>query len=99
MNKFKINRQVSKKTFLIMIFFSFILLILFSSFPISTLIKTKDYVEVNSTIIDVGYKLDTSSLEGSQTINYIIVEYEYNKIKYTNKQRVFFRFNKEIGNT
>ncbi|MDD4832004.1 MAG: hypothetical protein PHR09_04060 [Bacilli bacterium] len=98
MNKFKINRQVIKKTFLIMIFFSLFLLLLFSSFSISTLIKTKNYVALNSTIIDVGYKLDTSSSsEGSQSINYIIVEYEYKNINYSSQQRVFFRFNKNIG--
>ena len=94
--KLQINEKVSSKVFLILIFFSLLLLIIFGRSFISTFINTKDYVKVDATITDVSY--DITYEDGGNTYSYVKLKYEYNNNTYENKQRVAFRFDKKVGN-
>ena len=94
--KLQVNEKVSSKVFLILIFFSLLLLIIFGKSFISTFINTKDYVKVDATITDVSYEITYE--DGSNTYNYVKLKYVYNNNTYENKQRVTFRFNKKVGN-
>ena len=94
--KLQINEKVSSKVFLILIFFSLLLLIIFGKNFISTFLNTKDYIKVDATITDVSY--DITYEDGGNTYSYVKLKYEYNNNTYENKQRVAFRFDKKVGN-
>ena len=94
--KLQVNENVSSNLFLILIFFSLLLLIIFGRNFMLTFINTRDYIKVDATITDVSY--DFTYEDGGNTYNYVKLKYVYNNNTYENKQRVAFRFNKKVGN-
>lgn len=100
MIKIKVNQDISPKTFLMLIIFSLILFLILGGYTINIFIKTRDYVKVYASITEVSRR-DYATKGGSSTVdnyaNYIKLRYTYNNGRYTNEQRVLFRFNKKEG--
>lgn len=92
--KMQVNNNITPKIFLILCIFSCILFFIFGASTIINFIKTKDYVKVEATIIQVGYHHHYDSASNS---DYIKLEYRYGNNKYNNEQRVSFRGNKKVG--
>lgn len=93
--KLQVNNNLNPKTFLILYIFSLLLFVIFGGFTITNFIKTKDYVKVEATIIEVGYHRHYDSDSYS---DYIKLQYEYDNNNYNNEQRIAFRANKKVGN-
>ncbi len=93
--KLQVNNNLNPKTFLILYIFSLLLFVIFGGFTITNFIKTKDYVKVEATIIEVAYHYHYDSNSYS---DYIKLEYEYDNNNYNNEQRIAFRANKKVGN-
>lgn len=96
--KIQVNENISPKVYLIFIFFSLGLLMFVGCSGLSIFLKTKDYVKVNSKITKVDYRIIYKNGNDYTTINYVMLEYEYNGNKYENEQRISFKFNKKVGN-
>ncbi len=96
--KFQVNNNVDPKLFLFAIVIAFSMFLLFGISTINNFVKTKDYVKVYASIIEVGYDSVPDGSGDSSFVNYIKVSYSYNNTNYTNKQKVTFRFNKKVGN-
>jgi len=94
MGKMKVNENVSTKTFLWLMIFSMLLLILFVGYTISDYVKTKDYIKLDAVIVYVGIEYVH---ESDSNYSYVEYKYEYEGQTYTNKQRIFFKFNKKTG--
>ena len=84
----KINKNISPKVFLISLFFSLTLFVIFFGSLLKILTATKDYVEIDSNITYIG---------NTKGYNYVTVSYEYNNEKYTTNQIVLFKHTKKTG--
>ena len=74
--------------------FSILLFVLLSGATVSNYIKTKEYIKLDAVIVYVGTEYVH---ESDSTYSYVEYKYEYEGNIYTNKQRVFFKFNKKVG--
>lgn len=93
--KLQVNNNLNPKIFLILYIFSFIVFVVFCGFTITNFIITKNYVKLEATITEVGYR---HYYDSDGYSNYIKLEYEYHNNNYNNEQRVAFRANKKVGN-
>lgn len=85
--KIEINNNITPRTYLII---SILALLIFICSFVATAkyyLAIKDYVKINATIIDSGYRYTGSSSEQSK-INYIEVKYEYKNKEYTKELRI-----------
>ena len=85
--KVKVNENIKKNVFLLCIIFSFCMFLMFSINLASLYIETKDYVEIQAVVTDVGVGYYHSS-DGQSTYYYADLEYNYNGEHYSYKQRL-----------
>ncbi len=87
MNKIKINNNISPRTYLIISIFALLMLICAFIVTAKYYIAIKDYIKINATIIESGYRYTGLTSEESE-INYIKVKYEYKNNEYTKELRI-----------
>lgn len=87
MKKFKNNNNISPKTYLVISIFALVMFICSFTVTIKYYITVKDYVKINATIIESGYRYTGLSFEESK-INYIKVKYEYENKEYNKELRI-----------
>ncbi|MCX4255193.1 MAG: hypothetical protein OSJ63_08045 [Bacilli bacterium] len=85
--KSEINNNISPKTYLVIAMFALVMFICSFAVTIKYYIAIKDYVKINATIIESGYRYTGPSSEESK-INYIKVKYEYKNKEYNKELRI-----------
>jgi len=81
--------------FLKLAIFTIVSFVIFINFIITGLLKTKDYVKVEATIVELNYVVSEEQYESK--LDHIKIEYKYNNQKYEQPHRVLLRFNKKVG--
>lgn len=85
--KIMVNKKVNTNVFLVCILLSFIIFLIFSINFASIIIKTKDYIKVQSIITDVGYS-ELPSSDGLTTYHYADLEYDYKNTHYHYRKKL-----------
>ncbi len=85
--KITVNKNLNKNVFLVCILLSFIIFLIFSIHLASIIIKTKDYIKIQSIVTDVGY-YQTPSPDGFTTYHYADLEYDYNNTHYHYRKKL-----------
>ncbi len=87
--KTEINNNISPRTYLIISIFA--LLMFIGTFIVTAkyYIAIKDYIKINATITESGYRYTGPTSEESK-INYIKVKYEYKNNEYNKELRITY---------
>ena len=85
--KIEINNSINSKTYLIISIFALLMFICSFTVTLKYYITIKDYVKINSTIIESGHRY-TGSTSDQSKINYIKVKYEYKNKEYNKELRI-----------
>ncbi len=85
--KTEINNNISPKIYLIIFIFALLMFICTFIVTAKYYITIKDYIKINATIIESGYRYTGPTSEESK-INYIKVKYEYKNNEYIKELRI-----------
>ena len=83
----KINNNISPKTYLIISIIALLMFICTFIVTAKYYIAIKDYIKINATIIESGYRYIGPTSEQSE-IHYIKVKYEYKNNEYIKELRI-----------
>lgn len=83
----KINNNICQRTYLIISIVALLMFICTFIVTVKYYIAIKDYIKINATIIESGYRY-TGSTSSESKINYIKVKYEYKNNEYIKELRI-----------